>query len=325
MQSVIDFDLSLLSPLQFEELCYELVEASGFSHIIWRRGGADGGRDIEACRRVSNGLVDDYDERWFFECKHHRSGVSSEHLSSKFVHGLAEEPDHLVFFISSYLTKDTRAWKEKMAVKANFKIHLIEGEKLKLLIKKHPEIAGKYFSTELQFARRAWIISDARPGQEALLRMTHSTTINLCTPFEMALLFYWSQGPSERDSKGVGPLWRNWIPLLAPLANTASPLLQEAELEFCEHEYSVPHHADGFMMAAHIVKIPGLGHTTGAYCAQLIDDEMIEVLIEQSDDLRVTIRHLKEGGGREFDRVTGLTISGRWRRRRIFAALGPSS
>jgi hypothetical protein len=81
--SVEDINFSLLSPTLFEELCFDLLMELGFRKLIWRQGGADSGRDIQGTREVTPGLVEPFEETWFFECERHDGGVPSEDLTEK--------------------------------------------------------------------------------------------------------------------------------------------------------------------------------------------------------------------------------------------------
>ena len=108
-----DIDFLKLSDSQFEELCFDLLLFMDYQGLVWRQGGADSGRDIEGSRTVNNPLIGAYSEKWFFECKRYENAVSPEKLNSKIARADAENPQHLVFFISSYLSNNARTWIEK--------------------------------------------------------------------------------------------------------------------------------------------------------------------------------------------------------------------
>ena len=141
-----DIKFEQISPRGFENLCYDLLVKYNFHNMIWREGGADNGRDIEASFTFSN-TIKNRETKWFFECKHYTSGgVPPEHLNSKIAWADAEMPNSIVIFVSSYLTNNARTWLEKLAPQKRYEIDLIEGEELKDRILNHPDLVERYFS-----------------------------------------------------------------------------------------------------------------------------------------------------------------------------------
>ncbi|CAA9200983.1 restriction endonuclease [Flavobacterium collinsii] len=138
-------DFNQLTPDQFEELSFELLIKHGFTSITWRQGGADNGRDIEADFSFSNGVLGTFNEKFFFECKRYEKGVPPSELNSKIAWADAEKPQHIVFFISSYLTNNAREWLEKVKRDRFYKIHVIERKTLSRLLAQHDDLISKYF------------------------------------------------------------------------------------------------------------------------------------------------------------------------------------
>ena len=56
-----------LDYVKFEQLCRDLIVAMEYSDVIWRQGGGDSGRDIEATlkRKHPDGITHSI-EKWFF-------------------------------------------------------------------------------------------------------------------------------------------------------------------------------------------------------------------------------------------------------------------
>lgn len=143
-----DIDFDKISPREFENLCYDLLVKYNFRNLIWREGGADNGRDIEAKLTFST-MLNIKETKWFFECKHYTSGgVPPNDLNSKIVWADAEQPDYLVLFLSSYLTNGARTWIEKIIPQKYYEITVIEGEDLKNRLIKYPELVERYFSLD---------------------------------------------------------------------------------------------------------------------------------------------------------------------------------
>lgn len=162
-----------LSPTEFEELCFDLLLRVGFQNLVWRRGGADQGRDIEGKYIVNNQLVGSIEEKWFFECKHYTNGVPVEQLITKIAWADAEKPNHLVIFTTSYLSNSSRQWIEKIQKDKQYKIHIIENKLIKyLLINTFPELIEKYFVDKyeklLLETMKNWLIHDILPNPPIL-------------------------------------------------------------------------------------------------------------------------------------------------------------
>ncbi len=141
-----DIHFEQISPRAFENLCYDLILKYGFYNLIWREGGADNGRDIEACY-IFNNPIKSKETKWFFECKHYtQNGVPPEHLNSKIAWADAELPNSLVIFTSAYLTNNARVWLEKLAPQKSYDIICIEGEEIRDRLMNYPELIDRYFS-----------------------------------------------------------------------------------------------------------------------------------------------------------------------------------
>lgn len=141
-----DIKFDQITPRAFENLCYDLLVTYNFHNLIWREGGADNGRDIEGNYLFLN-TIKNSETKWFFECKRYTSGgVPPDDISSKITWADAEQPDYLVFFISSYLTNNARTWLEKVIPQKQYEIVVIEGEDLKNRLLKYPELIERYFS-----------------------------------------------------------------------------------------------------------------------------------------------------------------------------------
>ena len=144
--NIEDIDFTNISPREFENLCYDLLIKYNYHNLVWREGGADNGRDIEAYFSFNN-QIQDTETKWFFECKHYNSGgVPPSELNSKIAWADAEQPDYVVFFVSSYLTNNSRTWFEKIVHQKQYNIKVIEGEEIKNRLLKYPELIERYFS-----------------------------------------------------------------------------------------------------------------------------------------------------------------------------------
>lgn len=67
--------VSSLSPTAFENLTLDLMRAVGFRNLVWRTPGADGGRDIEAEKVITDPTDTDSVQKWYIECKRYSTSV----------------------------------------------------------------------------------------------------------------------------------------------------------------------------------------------------------------------------------------------------------
>jgi hypothetical protein len=140
-----DINFTKITPKAFENLCYDLLVNYNFHNLIWRDGGSDNGRDIEGNSNYLNPFST-IEQKWFFECKHYSAGVPPADLNSKIAWADAEQPNFLVFFVSSYITTSARDWLEKIFTQKKYKILLVEGPDLKNRIVQYSDLVERYFS-----------------------------------------------------------------------------------------------------------------------------------------------------------------------------------
>lgn len=191
-------DFKILTPDQFEELCFEIILRHGFSSVIWRQGGADNGRDIEAIFTSSNGIIGTFTEKYFFECKKYEKGVPPAEIFSKIAWADAEKPQHLVFFISSYLSNNAREWIDKIKRDKYYKVHIIEGKEFAGLVAQHDDIVSKYFITDkyttlLNETVSKWVIHELTPNFNTfqyLLNHLEKQTLNVKYVVFLYTLYY---------------------------------------------------------------------------------------------------------------------------------------
>ncbi|WP_217561819.1 restriction endonuclease [Paenibacillus sp. GbtcB18] len=178
--SETDIDFRKITPIQFEELCFELLGHIGFKKLLWRQGGADNGRDIEGISDMNNQLVGSYEEKWFFECKHQSGGISPEQLNSKFAWADAEKPQHVAILTTTYLTNGCRVWIEKIRNDKAYRIHIIEGKQLTSLVLGYSDIISTYFIDEskklLLDVQRNWLFHNLIPGPDTFLLLSRKIT-----------------------------------------------------------------------------------------------------------------------------------------------------
>ncbi len=216
-----DITFSELSPIEFENLCYDMLMAEGFHSVKWNRGGADGGRDLEAALPFSSPFTSLHYTKWFFECKHYTSGVSPESLSSKITWADAEQPDFLVIFLSTYLTKGAKEWVSKIQTARRYKIIIVEGEELKTRLVSIQHLIPKYFSAErfmtlYQDMVRHNAIYHLTPSMEMLM-----SVINNIQPsrFQLSDIGFLLKSFYKNIHQGIheGTNWNDWTSVVTGL------------------------------------------------------------------------------------------------------------
>lgn len=307
MKSIDDIDFKRLSSTQFEELCFDLLMELGFRKLIWRQGGADSGRDIQGTREVISGLVDPFQETWFFECKRYEAGVPPVALNSKVAWADAERPKHMVFLISSYITNDARNWLDSISRDKFYQVHLIEGKQLQHLVLRFQSLISRYFSPDvqrlMQQAHRAWILHNLVPEPRLLRALAE--THNLAEYEVGQLAFLWASlkvrfnelNANMRDSWGES--YDIIFSMLKRHTNTGEPVLETAgdwslieEYEgLADYDITYPK-----VYAAQVAHFNDQVEHIALYSFVRDDEgEGLEVLVDQDSSLTYHIRHLTGG------------------------------
>jgi len=113
---VMSFDR--LSSSKFEEFCFDLLHASGFANVDWRKGTglktspADKGRDIVCDHPRSEPDGSRYFEKWFVDCKHFKKGVPPKELQNLLAWAEAERPEVALFMVSNFLSNPAKDYLE---------------------------------------------------------------------------------------------------------------------------------------------------------------------------------------------------------------------
>jgi hypothetical protein len=189
-----DINFEMFGWQRFEELCFDLLHKYQFYGLNWNKGGADGGRDIEACFGVSNPVTGFYEEKWYIECKHYTQKVSKDKLAEKFAQARVEHIDHFLIITNSYLSKGTKTWLSNLAPTLNFKIHLLEGKNLNKKLLEFPELVAEYFADDnTRLAKslyKLWLHNDSLPDIRTLYRLSKEADPERLATTEMVFLIY---------------------------------------------------------------------------------------------------------------------------------------
>lgn len=134
-----------LSPVTFENFCFDIIRDMGFYNPSWRTPGPDGGRDIEAWRNTVDPTFTVYSEHWFIECKKYSSSINWPIVHEKCAHAEALGADYLFLMTTSSAsptcTDRIGAW-NKLGKKP--KIRVWGGHDITAHISIRPHIKMKY-------------------------------------------------------------------------------------------------------------------------------------------------------------------------------------
>jgi hypothetical protein len=141
-----------LSPTDFEEFCFDLLQEVGFQNVDWRKGTplaaspADRGRDIVAEQARTDFDGHQFVERWFVDCKHYERGVPPDALHTAMAWAAAERPATLLFIASGYFTNAAKDWIEDYGRENRppFRIRVWEAPQLRQLLSGHLDVAFRH-------------------------------------------------------------------------------------------------------------------------------------------------------------------------------------
>lgn len=307
MRSADEINFNQLSPTQFEELCFDLLMDLGFRKLIWRQGGADSGRDIQGTREVTSGLIEPFEETWFFECKRYEGGVPPEALNSKIAWADAERPKHLVFFISSYISNNARTWLNVISRDKFYKVHLIEGKQLQHLVSRSKALVARYFSSDvqqlMQQAHRAWVLHNLIPEPWLLRTLADTLNFSEYEPGQLAFLWASLKIRFEELNANMADSWEESYDIIFNLlkhhANSDEPVLQTAG------DWALIDESEGLsnydmvyskVYAAQVAHLVDQTEYIALYSfVRDSDGEGLEVIVDQDSSLTYHIRHVPEG------------------------------
>jgi hypothetical protein len=146
-----------LSSSEFEGFCADLLDATGYVNIDWRKGTglrsspADKGRDIVCDHPRSEPDGSRYFEKWFVDCKQFKKGVPPKELQNLLAWAEAERPDVALFMVSNFLSNPAKDYLETYRRNNNprFKIRCWEKPHLVRMLRRKMVLQRKYDLTDV--------------------------------------------------------------------------------------------------------------------------------------------------------------------------------
>lgn len=94
-------DLTKLTPTMFENLTYDLLQASGMRSLVWRTPGTDGGRDIQGTFLQSDFSGHHHLQQWYVECKRYVASIDWPTVWKKIAYADSQGADFLLIVTNS--------------------------------------------------------------------------------------------------------------------------------------------------------------------------------------------------------------------------------
>jgi len=150
------FDWEAISPSDFENLVFFLLDEMGFKNIEWRKGGegissTDGGRDLEAVLTI----IEPGDlvrlEKWWVEVKYRSHNLSPTIVKESILNALGREGVNVFAIITTgTISNKTLDWiKEFERSEKQLRIRVWQLQDLERVLGKYPQTATKYFYKNL--------------------------------------------------------------------------------------------------------------------------------------------------------------------------------
>ncbi len=138
-------DFSALTPSQFENMTFDLLQAAGLKNLVWRTPGPDGGRDIEG-----NFISVDFSkyhqhQKWYIECKRYSASIDWPTVWNKIAYADNRHADFLLIVTNSNPSPscetEISTWNTN---NRSLTVRIWRGYELEGVLKNYPQVAAKY-------------------------------------------------------------------------------------------------------------------------------------------------------------------------------------
>ena len=140
-------DWENIDPQQFEQICYLVLEANGFTQIEWfGKGGSDKGRDLVA--KLHDEPLPGHKRytKWIVQCKRLIKKQLQKSDISDFLNSCREhEPDNALLIVTNTLSANLKDWLNSIKKDYKFAIFLWEERDITRELTKHKEYISSNF------------------------------------------------------------------------------------------------------------------------------------------------------------------------------------
>lgn len=134
-----------LSPDQFENLTFDLLQAAGLKGLVWRTPGADGGRDIEGTYTAVDFSSYYHQQKWYIECKRYTSSIDWPTVWNKIAYADSRKANFLLLVTNSNPSPacetEISNWN---AGNNSLSVRVWRGYELRYILLNYPSVAAKY-------------------------------------------------------------------------------------------------------------------------------------------------------------------------------------
>jgi hypothetical protein len=162
LQEKLNF--SEVTPADFENLIFHLLDEMGFSNITWRKGGegnsaTDGGRDLEATFWTVLPTASK-EEIYWFEVKYRKNQLEKNQVQGTILNAAGNSSkDNVVIITNKTISNPTLDWiKEFQNTHKKPSISVWQGHDLELLLRKNPRTLARFLPSSLAFSGRCKVI-----------------------------------------------------------------------------------------------------------------------------------------------------------------------
>jgi Restriction endonuclease len=129
----------------FENLVFDLLQASGMMNLTWRTPGPDGGRDIEGITSSQDASGYSTHQRWYIECKRYTRSIGWPTVWEKIGYAENQNANFLLLVTNSNPSPrcetEISQWN---AGRRSLKVRVWRGYDLDRLFTVYPSVAAKY-------------------------------------------------------------------------------------------------------------------------------------------------------------------------------------
>ena len=160
-----ELDFSGVSPVEFENMVFHLLDEMGFANLTWRKGGegnsaTDGGRDLEATYWTVLPTASK-EEKYWFEVKHRKNQLEKSQVQGTILNAAGNNSkDNVVIITNKTISNPTLDWiKEFQETHKKPSVSVWQGHDLELLLRKNPRTLARFLPSSLAFTGRCKVIS----------------------------------------------------------------------------------------------------------------------------------------------------------------------
>lgn len=154
-----------ISPADFENLIFFLLDDMGFKNLEWRKGGegissTDGGRDLEATfTKIEPGDRVEL-EKWWIEVKYRSKNLSPRIVKESVLNSVGRDGvDVFTIVTSGTISNNTLDWiKDFQSNHSTPRIRIWQRHDIERILRKYPQITSRFFDIAMTLSERIEVV-----------------------------------------------------------------------------------------------------------------------------------------------------------------------